>query len=192
MSSAYRHSQHKKQHTNTRDHAVFALVVLLAAVVYTRYAEVQHYEHDVKETVTMIAVLVLMLFCLGLLRRQAVQRSHRITSGATIERMSGVVFERYAATLLTRRGYKRVRLTEYYDLGIDIIAEKDNLVWGIQVKRYSEPVPIAAVRQTVAALQHYGCDRAMIITNSNFSTPGRRLANSNGCRLVDGNALRHW
>jgi restriction system protein len=75
---------------------------------------------------------------------------------------------------------------------LDIIAEKDGVLWGIQVKRYSGPVKMAAVRQAVAALKHYGCDQAMVITNNGFSPSARNLAASNNCLLVDGPQLMNW
>jgi HJR/Mrr/RecB family endonuclease len=40
--------------------------------------------------------------------------------------MDGLEFERYVMDLLRRHGFERVSLTKKYDLGIDIVAEKDN------------------------------------------------------------------
>ncbi len=42
-----------------------------------------------------------------------------------IDRMSGIEFEHFVVDLLKKQGYTKVRLTEKYDLGIDIIAIKD-------------------------------------------------------------------
>ena len=76
-----------------------------------------------------------------------------------------------------------------YDTDVDIIATKDNIRWGIQVKRYSGLVKAEAVRQVVTGLRVYGCDRAMVITNSVFSRVAIQLANSNECVLVDRSGL---
>lgn len=57
-----------------------------------------------------------------------------------------------------------MQLTEHYDLGVDIVARKDGVTWGVQVKHYSGLVGINAVRQVVVALKMYGCDRAMVVT----------------------------
>ena len=71
-----------------------------------------------------------------------------------IDIMSGLEFEKYLKLLLEQHDYSRVRLTGYYDLSIDIIAEKDNEIWGIQAKRYKGTVGLDAVRQAVAAREH--------------------------------------
>ena len=101
-----------------------------------------------------------------------------------IDNMTGIQFERYVAKLLKTKGYTNIKLTEKYDLGIDIIATKDNIRYGIQVKRYSYPVKADAIRQVVTALNYYNCDKAMVITNSTFTKTAIKLAQSNGCRLI--------
>ena len=99
--------------------------------------------------------------------------------------MDGVSFEHYVAQLLIDQGYANVSLTEHYDYGVDIIAEKDGVRWGIQVKRYSGLVKAEAVRQVVTGLRLYGCDRAMVVTNSTYSNVAKRLAEGNDCVLID-------
>ena len=106
-----------------------------------------------------------------------------------IDKMTGLEFERCIAGLLKQHGYTNVRLTEEYDYGVDIIAIKDGIRWGIQVKRYSGLVKADAVRQVVTALKIYNCDRSMVITNSNYSKVAIDLAKSNDCVLVNRNAL---
>lgn len=98
--------------------------------------------------------------------------------------MTGLEFERHVARLLKAKDFKHVKLTEKYDLGIDIIAQKDGVNWGIQVKRYSGLVGADAVRQVVTALPIYNCDRAMVVSNSTFSNPAIELAHVNSCVLV--------
>jgi restriction system protein len=99
--------------------------------------------------------------------------------------MTGLEFEVYIAELLKQNGFHKIKLTERYDFGVDIIAEKDDIRWGIQVKRHAGLVMASAVRQVVTALRHYGCDRSMVITNSTFSNVAERLAYANDCVLVD-------
>ncbi len=99
--------------------------------------------------------------------------------------MGSLEFERYVATLLRKNGYQNVKLTEKYDLGVDIVADKGGVRWGIQVKHYSGLVKADAVRQVVTGLRVYGCDQAMVITNSRYSIVARRLASANDCTLLD-------
>jgi restriction system protein len=109
-----------------------------------------------------------------------------------IDVMDGLDFERYVARLLEKQGFKRVALTERYDMGVDIVAERDGERWGVQVKRYNGLVKAAAIRQVVTALNIYGCQRAMVVTNSTYSNVADRLATSNGCVLIDRNELIRW
>lgn len=102
-----------------------------------------------------------------------------------IDAMDGVEFERYVARQLSKCGYTNICLTEKYDYGVDIIASKDGIRWGIQVKRYTGLVTADAVRQIVAGLRIYDCDRGMVITNSISSSVALRLANANSSTLID-------
>lgn len=109
-----------------------------------------------------------------------------------IDLMDGIEFEHYVARLLEKHGFEQVSLTERYDMGVDIVAEKDGERWGVQVKRYNGLVKAAAIRQVVTALNIYGCQRAMVVTNSTYSNVADRLATSNGCVLIDRNELIRW
>lgn len=106
-----------------------------------------------------------------------------------IDAMDGVEFERYVARQLSRLGYTNISLTEKYDYGVDIVASKDGIRWGIQVKRYSGLVKADAVRQVVTGLRFYDCERGMVITNSTYSRVAAQLAQANDCVLVDRNSL---
>lgn len=106
-----------------------------------------------------------------------------------VDAMDGLDFEKYVANLLKQQGYSNVSLTEQYDYGVDIIATKNGVRWGIQVKRYWGLVKAEAVRQVVTGLRVYGCDRAMVVTNSVFSRVAAQLANSNECVLIDCNDM---
>lgn len=89
-------------------------------------------------------------------------------------------------------GYTDIRLTEKYDLGVDIVAKKNGVTWGIQAKRYNSPVKAEAVRQAYTALNRYKCARAMVITNSTYSRQAQMLAADNDVVLVDRQVLTEW
>ena len=109
-----------------------------------------------------------------------------------VDTMTGLQFERYVASALKRQGYTHIKMTELYDWGVDIIARKDGITWGVQVKRCSGMVKAAAVRQVVTALRKYNCDRGMVVTNGVYSRPAVELARSNDCILIDRSALIEW
>jgi restriction system protein len=182
----------RKYAKGTNDHAIFALVILLAAAVYAHQGKGRVRQQRLIEIISLVVGLLALLFFVKVLGKLVVRRAERHFPQSLIDSMSGTEFELYVAQLLPAHGYKHIQLTERYDFGCDILAEKEGISWGIQVKRHSSPVKIDAVRQAVAALRHYDCDRAMVITNASFSGPARELAMSNGCVLIDGQQLMRW
>lgn len=143
----------------------------------------------VATSVVFVVYLLVRAFFIDWREGRAIFRTWKTRDMKDVDAMTGLQFERHVAQLLKRRGYRDVRLTEYYDLGVDIIAKKDGVTWGIQTKRYSNPVRADAVRQVYAALSRYKCDRAMVVTNSTFSAPAKILADDNRIILIDRYAL---
>lgn len=112
---------------------------------------------------------------------------------ALLRAMDGLTFEHYIAWLLQHQGYSHVEVTKGSgDFGADIIATKGGLRYAIQVKRHSGRVSRDAVSDAVAAKDYYGCNAAMVITNSYLSQPALDFANSVGCEIVDRGTLAAW
>lgn len=137
-------------------------------------------------------VLLVLVGFLIFWKYRSEQRKLRALDIAAIDIMDPLEFERYVARLLAHQGFRDITLTERYDYGIDIVAKKNGITWGVQVKRYSNLVKAEAVRQTVTALIRYKCDRGMVVTNSIFSRPAKELANDNRCALIDREQLATW
>ena len=151
-------------------------MILLGIVTYVYWDYVKY----------MVALVILLLAIKLLVKLTQKFRTTTLDLHMQdVDTMDGLTFEHYIAQLLIDLGYTEVSLTEKYDYGVDIIAEKDGIRWGIQTKRYSGLVKAAAVRQVVTGLRLYGCDRAMVITNSSFSNVARQLAVGNDCVLID-------
>jgi hypothetical protein len=192
MSYSYqRHSYHRNK--GTENEAAFPLLILLACAVWAQKAVMVKIEHYA----LIFGVACSILVALAILRKPLRSLlSLRIKSGgnnvADVDTMTGLQFEKYVASVLKQRGFTNVQLTEQYDLGVDIVARKNGIKWGVQVKRYSGLVKADAVRQVVTALKFYSCDRAMVITNSNFSRVAIELADSNDCLLIDRRQLSSW
>ena len=83
-----------------------------------------------------------------------------------IDKLNGRAFERYS-----------------HDYGADLVLRK----WGkkivVQAKRYERNVGIAAVQEVVGSIAYYKADRAMVVTNSNFTKSDRDLAKRNEVEL---------
>lgn len=155
-------------------------LILLASMIYTYWDYIDY------ALVALLALFSIKLIVKIVKKTYTLLKNRRLQD---VDSMDGTSFEYYVAQLLIDRGYSNVSLTEHYDYGVDIIAEKDGIRWGIQAKRYSGLVKAGAVRQVVTGLRLYKCDRAMVITNSTFSNVAKRLADGNDCVLVDRNGL---
>ncbi|MEI6054148.1 MAG: restriction endonuclease [Candidatus Saccharibacteria bacterium] len=154
----------------------FTIIILLSAVVWTHRLQ---FVSIVCISLVLIGFIIILQLCPRFIK------SRRFVSLHAVDSMDGLEFEYYIAGLLRKNGYYNISLTEKYDFGVDIIAEKDGVHWGIQVKRRSKIVKAEAVRQVVTGLRFYDCDRAMVITNSSYSTFARQLAISNNCVLIN-------
>jgi HJR/Mrr/RecB family endonuclease len=105
----------------------------------------------------------------------------------------GHSFERYIAKLMAARGYKAEVTKGSGDLGVDVIAHGPNVRYAIQCKISSkQAISRRGISDVVAALTHYRCTHAMVITNNYFTPDAKKLAESTGCVLVDRDHLASW
>lgn len=170
------------RHSRARsDDMWFPITILVGAAAWVHRAQLVHLAYL---CLGVIGCLLILKLSWGILHhRSRVQLKN-------IDKMDGLDFEQYVAKLLRANGFRKVSLTERYDFGVDIVAEKDGVRWGIQTKRHSSLVKAEAVRQVVTGLKIYRCDRAMVITNSTYSAVARRLAEANDCILIDRTELK--
>ena len=178
-----------------RGSAIVILVVAATAIMYSQgWSTDTIFNAIAIGLIVLVAVYVFYRPTVGvfrfigrLIQKQRLKRIAR--SNIAVDAMTWEEFEYFVADWLKDRGYTDVRLTEHYDLGVDIVAKKDGITWGVQVKHYYGLVGIGAVRQVVVALKKYKCDCAMVVTNSVFSRPAIEIANSQDCVLIDGSKL---
>lgn len=91
--------------------------------------------------------------------------------------MDGFEYERKCAQLLKNKGFSNVTVTPGSgDQGIDIIAYKSGIKYGIQCKYYTGTVGNKAIQEAYAGAAYYGCAVAMVITNSILSKSATALA----------------
>ena len=185
---------HRKSYNDgtTGNTTAFVFTVLLVSNAWTHKVLTMKTKHILAYSLLASLGVMSLLIIYKTIKKVKVWRGNRNPTMAAIDKMTGLEFERYIAKLLNNKGYSHIRLTEEFDYGIDIIAIKDGITWGIQVKRYSGLVKANAVRQVVTALKKYHCDRAMVITNSTYSKVAVELAKHNDCVLVDRNGLLKW
>lgn len=119
------------------------------------------------------------------------QLLHQALFGVNFEKMDGYGFEEYAASYLKHKGYSRITVTKSSrDFGVDIIATKHRTTYAVQCKLYQGKVGNSAIQEAVAGKSYYGCDEAMVITNSTFYPGAIALAEANDVILIDGDMIK--
>lgn len=102
-----------------------------------------------------------------------------------IDRMPGQAFEQYLEAVFKGKGYSVARTPYRGDFGGDLIVSSSGARTVIQAKRWKRRVGVKAVQEAAAARGYYGCARAMVITNSHFTSQARELAGKNHIELWD-------
>lgn len=103
-----------------------------------------------------------------------------------VDSLSGIEFEQLIKRLLIKSGYHQVNMTTISgDYGIDVIAKKNHLSYGFQCKRYQKNIGVDAIGQAKAGQAFYHLDKAVVITNSYFTSAAASLAYANDITLID-------
>jgi len=102
-----------------------------------------------------------------------------------IDKMDGGTFEHFCADLLRVNGWTDVRVTPASgDHGIDITAEKDDIKWGFQCKRWGDTkVDAIAIGQTYKGKTLYECDMVAVITTSTLTAQAEGEAKQLGIKV---------
>lgn len=107
--------------------------------------------------------------------------------------MEGHDFEYYCADLLKNNGFYNVSVTQGSgDQGIDVLAEKGGIKYGIQCKCYSKDIGNKAVQEAFAGKTFYHCHVAAVLTNRYFTRSAKELASINQVLLWDRDQLEKF
>jgi len=94
-----------------------------------------------------------------------------------LDEIEGHDFEYYCAELLKKRGFIDVVVTKGSgDYGVDVLAEKDGVTYGIQCKAYTTPVGVKAVQEAFAGKEYYDRMVGAVLTNQYFTKPAVEAA----------------
>ena len=119
------------------------------------------------------AGIILILWCLVSVFRRWRNREVPLL----IDELEGHDFEYYCADLLRNGGYQNVRVTRASgDFGVDILAERDGITYGIQCKRYDRPIGVFAVQQVYAGKDFYHLMAGAVMTNQTFTPAAHTMA----------------
>lgn len=110
-----------------------------------------------------------------------------------LDKLSGEDFEKVIGELLKHQGFTAIEFTPTsFDFGADILAEKDNTKFAIQIKRSMGPIGIAAVQEVLGGIVYYGAAKGIVLTNALFSSSALTLANRASIRLVERKEIKKW
>lgn len=136
---------------------------------------------DVIAVVAAVIVILLaavILWLILLRRRKATD---------LFEDMEGHDFEYFCADLLRQKGFTEVEVTKGSgDYGVDILAEKDGVTYGIQCKCYTSPVGVKAIQEAYAGRDYYDRMVGAVMTNQYFTSPAVEAAKKLKILLCDG------
>lgn len=125
-----------------------------------------------KQILMLIAALLIFVIIILILYIVFHKRKHH-----EWDDMEGHEFEYFCADLLRRRGFKEVIVTKGSgDFGIDILAERDGISYGIQCKNYSSPIGVKAVQEVYAGRDYYDCMVGVVMSNQYFTGPAVEAA----------------
>ena len=109
-----------------------------------------------------------------------------ISQTLNYDNMEGHDFEYFCAEILKKNDYKNVEVTQGSgDQGIDIIAYKDGVKYGIQCKCYSSDIGNKAVQEAFSGSKFYDCHVPVVLTNRFFTKSAKELAQKNNVLLWD-------
>ena len=111
--------KHYKKKLDNTSFLILSILVIGLAINHSKIVE-------------YILITITTLFLIKLLLKLRRYIKYKLSHVGT---MTGLEFEKYVAKFLKKNGYM-TELTEKYDLGIDIVAVKDGIRYGVQVKRH--------------------------------------------------------
>ncbi len=166
------------------------LIFALAATTAPALLQKSYLLIPVIFALAIIAIIAATIFLWQMEKRKRAKL--RALQLADIDRMSGIEFEQYIGTILRSQGYSVSYTATTGDYGVDLLAEKDHIKYAIQAKRYTATVGNHAIMEAVAGMQHYHCNKAVVITSNYFTLHARIQAASSNCILIDRDKLAEW
>jgi hypothetical protein len=104
--------------------------------------------------------------------------------------LAGIPFEEFLADLFAEYGYGVETTKTTGDQGVDLVLRTANRRIAIQAKGYPHStVGNSAIQEAHTGMVFYGCQVAVVITNSSFTSAARDLASKVGCILIDGSQI---
>ncbi len=144
--------------------------------------------HPIGAAVLYLLLLAAMVFLF--VRRR---RKKGLLDIDDIDLLDGADFEKICAAVLLANGFENIRQTKASgDFGVDILAERGGVLYGVQCKRYNRRLDSRPVQEISAGIGYYECDAGAVMTNSTFTAHARELAEAVGIELWNRDILAEW
>lgn len=181
----FRLGGHRRRRSGTSTRALILLVTAVLSIVAALWLVAALVESSLS-VVLSIALLGGALIYGNIAATQQAEAHRRWHDIQHVRALSGVAFERHVAELYEKLGY-RTRITRGGgDQGADVVAENSTERLAIQCKQWAETVGNDAVQEAIAGKAFYGCDRAVVVCTSAFTSAARELAERAKVALIDG------
>ena len=180
----------RKYHRKKKGKKIFEILLVLGLLVFsTRYIDNSFYDIIIYGVATFI-VLVLAAGSFSKFITEYKKKKKYLRSGIqSIDSMTGIEFEEYLKAHFGKKGYKVESTPASNDYGADLILIKGGIKTVVQVKRYRGKIGNSAIQEVVGAVGYYKADRCMVVTNSFFTSNGKKLAIANNVELWDRHKL---
>ena len=117
---------------------------------------------------------------------RVIDKHIKTTTINQIDALNGYEFETYLEKLLKTMGYNSITTKKSGDYGADIVAKNRKEVLVVQAKLYfNHSVGLKSVQEVKSAKDYYKADKAIVITNSHFTSSSKNLAKSTLVSLID-------
>lgn len=113
---------------------------------------------------------------------------------AELQSMDDYDFEHLVADLWERQGWKTTVLQQSNDRGVDVVAEKDDLIhqkWLIQAKRYKKGNNLGGpdIREYIGLKMRKDVDEVLVISTADFTRSAYQEQDDNNINLINGDQL---
>ncbi len=146
-----------------------------------------------------VAILAIVLLSYNILpiarsrlkQRKSLKRVEALKLSG-IDKMNPDEFKNYICELLDRRGFNVETPDGAFNLGVDLIAQKKNVKYAVQLKKQPSAVSTLAIIDIEREKHRYDCKATMVITDNYFTEDAIQSANSNRCEIIDRETLADW
>ena len=162
---------------------VFGVNILFALYRFSK--DPQDYIIIVEQFIALSFAIIIGALIIIISIKKARQNKYLNSGINIVDKMEGKEFEKFLSAHFENLGYKVELTPDSNDYGADLVIKKDGIKTVLQAKRYKDKVGITAIQQIVAAINYYGADKGVVISNNFFTKNAYTLAKKNNVELWD-------